>query len=219
VIAKLNKEKEDLTRIQGRQMCQPLLRACALLCALIGSCAANGIEIQITDQAGNPVSDAVVELVIAPPPLKASKDIPAIMDQVGRRFAPRVLAIHKGRTVSLPNSDNVRHHVYSFSPAKTFELKLYKGVAGEPLRFDKAGLVTLGCNIHDRMIGYIYVSEFQHVAVSDEEGRLHFDVVSPPATATVWHPDQVNAQALQTLPLKIESGSGAISIVLALGAQ
>ncbi|MFK8019766.1 MAG: methylamine utilization protein [Pseudomonadales bacterium] len=200
-------------------MCHPLLKTCALAFALLGCCAVNGIEILVTDQHGNPVPDAVVELAIAPAPSQGPSTASAIMDQVGRQFAPRVLAIHKGRNVELPNSDNVRHHVYSFSPAKTFELKLYKGVAGKPLSFDTVGLVTLGCNIHDRMIGYIYVSEFQHVAVSDEKGRIKFDVYSPPATASVWHPDQENAQNLLVLPLIVEPGSDATSIVLTLREQ
>ncbi len=67
------------------------------------------------------------------------------------------------------------HHVYSFSEAKTFELALYKGNAHPPLVFDRPGVVVLGCNIHDSMLGYILVVDTPHFASTDAAGALSLD--------------------------------------------
>ena len=80
---------------------------------------------------------------------------PAIMNQIDKQFAPHVLVVQSGTDISFPNADNLFHHVYSFSPTKQFELKLYKEFTAEPLRFEQAGIVDIGCNIHDWMLGYI----------------------------------------------------------------
>ncbi|MFK7733497.1 MAG: methylamine utilization protein [Pseudomonadales bacterium] len=176
------------------------------------------IEFTVVDQHGKPLSDAVVELLTEPVRTVAAQ--PAIMDQKHRRFAPRVLAIRKGRQVALPNSDNVRHHVYSFSPAKTFEIKLYKGVPGAPMKFDTAGLVTLGCNIHDGMIGYIYVAEHEHVGVSNESGTVSFDTTaSSPTTLRYWHPDQLAAKEFNTMTSNGVQLSHIVTINVAGGDQ
>lgn len=71
--------------------------------------------------------------------------------QQGRQFVPQVSIVQAGTAVSFPNLDTVRHHVYSFSPVKTFELKLYAGTPSTPVVFERAGTAVLGCNIHDRM--------------------------------------------------------------------
>jgi hypothetical protein len=95
--------------------------------------------------------------------------------------------------VSFPNRDDIRHQVYSFSPAKRFELRLYKGTPSEPVLFDKPGLVVLGCNIHDWMVGYIYVTDDPWFAVSDATGTLHLDAL--PAgryQVTLWHPQMID---------------------------
>ena len=113
-------------------------------------------RIKITDMAGQPMENAVVSLR-TDSPQPATKTI-ALMDQVDRQFAPRVLTINQSDLVSFPNSDNIRHHVYSFSAPKVFEIKLYADVPEAPIEFGEPGIVVLGCNIHDDMIGYIYVT-------------------------------------------------------------
>jgi plastocyanin len=126
------------------------------------------IQVHIVDKQNNPVPNAVISL-----PNHASEtpaDL-AIMDQVYGQFSPRVLVIQKGQKVDFPNSDEIRHHVYSFSKPKAFEIKLYKGTSTAPLLFDKPGLVVLGCNIHDDMIGYIYVADNSFAVKTDAEGR------------------------------------------------
>ncbi|MDP2380360.1 MAG: methylamine utilization protein, partial [Pseudohongiella sp.] len=114
---------------------------------------------------------------------------PAIIDQVNRRFVPMVTLVQSGETVSFPNSDNVRHHVYSFSEIRQFSTPLYANEQVEPVLFDKPGVAVLGCNIHDSMVAYVYVSQWQDRAISDENGVLVLRGLSEkPQTFHVWHP-------------------------------
>lgn len=110
------------------------------------------------------------------------------MDQKNHAFVPHILVIETGTEVEFPNSDSVSHHVYSFSPVKKFELALYKGSSHPPQPFDKAGLVTLGCNIHDDMVGYILVVDTPHFALTDATGATHFDLSPGEYTVHVWTP-------------------------------
>lgn len=164
-----------------------LKSALALLLVLLGTLAqAQNLEIVLLDNQGKPLSDAV--LWIEPGPAQ-SQPATAVMDQQKRQFTPYVLPVQVGTTVSFPNADPINHHVYSFSPAKRFELRLYQGTPSEPVLFDKPGLVVLGCNIHDWMLGYIYVTDDPWFAVSDEHGRAA--IAELPAgryAVTLWHP-------------------------------
>ncbi|PYF83187.1 MULTISPECIES: methylamine utilization protein [Marinomonas] len=131
------------------------------------------ITLTVLDQDNLPVDDAVITV---PQQFIGTPNKVAVMDQVNESFVPRVLVVQKGQYVSFPNSDDIRHHVYSFSQPKSFEIKLYKGTAIEPILFDKPGLVVLGCNIHDDMIGYIIVADNALVFKTDENGQVTLPV-------------------------------------------
>ncbi|UAW99370.1 methylamine utilization protein [Halopseudomonas nanhaiensis] len=141
-------------------------------------------QLSVQDMAGVPLADVVLlfdEVPATPHPV-------AVMDQIDRSFAPRVLSIPPGTLVNFPNSDDVRHHVYSFSTARRFELKLFKGTDAPPVLFDTAGVVVLGCNIHDDMIGHILVNE-QGARVSDRDGQVDTAGIEARAQAVSWwHP-------------------------------
>ena len=109
---------------------------------------------------------AVPEGKAPPPPSRR-----AVLDQKNRMFVPHVLPIQTGTAVTFPNSDNVRHQVYSFSPAKKFQLPLYAGTPAAPVVFDKPGVVTVGCNIHDQMSAYIVVVDTPYFALTAERTR------------------------------------------------
>ena len=112
----------------------------------------------------------------------------ALMDQVERKFAPRVLSVNQSDLVSFPNSDNIRHHVYSFSAPKVFEIKLYADVPEAPIEFGEPGIVVLGCNIHDDMIGYIYVTPPEFVsAVTDSLGESVIESSGDITEVRIWH--------------------------------
>src|SRR6185437_16515964 len=112
------------------------------------------LEVIVKDDKGGPGSDAVVYAVGA---ASAAPRKQAVVDQRDKQFVPYVTPVQVGTAVIFPNSDNIRHHVYSFSSAKKFELPLYSGVPAQPVVFDMVGFVTLGCNIHDCMIAYVAV--------------------------------------------------------------
>jgi plastocyanin len=160
--------------------------------------------LQLVDQAGQPVGDVVarIDRAQADATPQASE---AVMDQSNLSFSPRVLAISTGTEVRFPNSDDTRHHVYSFSPAKTFELRLFRGNEAPPVEFDQAGLVVVGCNIHDAMLGYIYVSDGHVYGVSDAGGGLTLPAFSAgdDAELIVWHPELSEGLALPLSQLDV----------------
>lgn len=179
-----------------------LLSLAALLLAAAGPVSAATLEVLAYQADGRPVTDAVVTVQ---GPVGAPEGVlKADMDQRGQRFAPHVLAVHTGTQVRFPNSDNIRHQVYSFSAAKRFELRLYEGTPADPLLFDKPGVVVLGCNIHDWMLGYIYVTDDPRFGVSDAQGRVRLEQL--PAGdyhLTLWHPQLAGMQPLDGGTLKI----------------
>ena len=148
------------------------------------------IRARVADDQGRPIADAVVVAVPADGSLRvATRPRANVVDQVDKEFVPKVQAILVGTSITFPNNDNVRHHVYSFSPAKRFELPLYAGVPAEPVLFDKPGVVVLGCNIHDWMIGYVYVSESPYFAKTGKDGKATLTDLPPRSyTVRVWHP-------------------------------
>jgi plastocyanin len=166
--------------------------------ALAGAAAAQAGEVRavVKDHKGKLVADAVVLAVPADPrnALRARARADA-MDQVDKQFVPYVKAIFVGSTVRFPNSDNIRHQVYSFSSAKKFELPLYSGTEAPPVVFDKPGVVILGCNIHDWMIGYVYVSETPFFAKTGPLGTATIsDMPAGDYTLRVWHPNMDHAE-------------------------
>lgn len=149
------------------------------------------LELNILDSQGKPVKEAVAALVPAQK-VNFTNQPAAIIDQRQNMFVPRVLAIRVNTLVRFPNGDDIRHHVYSFSPAKKFELRLYHGLTAEPVLFDKPGQVVLGCNIHDSMVAYIYVVETDFFAVSNEQGKINITAPAGDYQLQIFHP-QLNS--------------------------
>lgn len=112
----------------------------------------------------------------------------AIIDQIAKRFAPRVSVIRTGTSVAFPNSDHIRHQVYSFSDSKPFTLKLYAGSPKADIVFDKPGLVILGCNIHDTMVAFVGVVDSPYFAKMPATGTSTLDLPPGRYRVRVWHP-------------------------------
>lgn len=182
-------------------------------CLTAAVCAAASVQVELRDEAGKPLSDAVVFLD-SPEAAKAVKPmLGAEMAQQGKEFVPRVLVVTKGTELAFPNRDKVRHHVYSFSPAKKFELKLYAGTPANPVLFDQPGVVLLGCNIHDSMVGWVLVVNTPYHGQS-QAGRLTLDNV-PAGNYHLrsWHPGlPVGAAALDQALVVPSSGSVTASV-------
>ena len=133
------------------------------------------------------------------------------MDQVDKLFKPDILVVQQGDFVDFPNSDNIRHHVYSFSSVNPFELKLYSGRPEAPLQFNKTGVAVLGCNIHDSMVGYIYIAGSKHVLMTDEQGKATLEDDIKYESVNVWHSSSVTSvknipyDSLSTKPTDTDS--------------
>ena len=188
--------------------------ALAMGLALSCSSAIAALRVEVRS-GGQPVESAVVTLT----PLgraAAVTPINAVMDQVGSEFKPRVLVVTKGSRVRFPNSDVIRHQVYSFSAAKRFELPLYTGTPPEPVVFDSAGVVTLGCNIHDWMKGYVVVVDTPHYALSGSDGGVQLDAPVGEYLLTAWHErlPTVDAAPKQTITLPM-AGPATLELTLA----
>lgn len=138
----------------------------------LSSAAANAVDVDlsIVDQHNKPLANAVAALV---PEKKPEFPIQkAIIDQQNNLFVPDLLVVRTNTLINFPNSDDVRHHVYSFSAAKKFELRLYHGKTAEPVLFDKPGKVVLGCNIHDSMSAHIFVLDTDYYQISGADGKI-----------------------------------------------
>jgi plastocyanin len=143
----------------------------------------------VRDDGGKPLPDAVVLAYPEDARAVSPKSGEEVVDQVDKEFVPYVKAVRVGSVVQFPNKDNIRHHVYSFSAAKPFELPLYSGTPAKPVLFDKVGIVKLGCNIHDWMLGYIYVTDAPYFTQSGGDGRAILDQLPGKRyRLRVWHP-------------------------------
>ena len=165
--------------------------AAALSCGPAQAVHAAQVQVLVQGSAGQPLADAV--LLLEPQDARPPAPVPVAgveIAQKGRRFVPAVTVVPVGTKVQFPNQDTVRHHVYSFSPAKKFELKLYVGRPENPVEFDRAGVVVLGCNIHDTMVGWVIVSDTPWYASTPASGRATLADV-PPGHYVLrsWHPD------------------------------
>jgi plastocyanin len=175
---------------KNRQFSRPIFTAFVVL-LMSQAPIAKALDLKILDKNGQAVANAVVSF----PQIKVEKQTTqAIMDQVDKQFAPYVLIIQKNQMVDFPNSDAVRHHVYSFSQANQFEIQLFSGSEAKPLAFKNEGVVVLGCNIHDNMIGYIYINGGELTAMTDNLGEVSIPLPDGIKSAaevelTVWHPE------------------------------
>ena len=145
------------------------------------------VTVSIVPQAGVSPEGTVVVFDpkdAVPPPAHNT----ATIDQVNRQFVPRVTVVRTGTSIKFPNSDNVRHQVYSFSAAKTFTLKLYSGQPSDPVVFDKPGLVVLGCNIHDRMSGFVGIVDTPYFGKASAAGTFGIDLPPGHYRVRIWHP-------------------------------
>lgn len=164
-----------------------------LVLACLGACPARAADFdaRVVDRSGRPVTDAVVTI-------RPDAGVPAgpirfpwgtAMAQQNIQFAPRTLIVPIGATVSFPNKDKVRHHVYSFSKAARFEFKLYGRDESRSYTFKSTGAVAVGCNIHDMMRGFIKVVDTPYAATTNASGAARIaGLPAGQATVTVWHP-------------------------------
>lgn len=164
-----------------------------LVCCLQHQALAFEWQLTVVDQDGTPLDDAVIELVhlATAKTTNTATESSTTIKQQALNFVPFVSAVQVGTLIDFPNFDRTRHHVYSFSAAKMFEIQLYHDRPEAPIEFDKPGIVALGCNIHDYMEAYIFISDSPLLAVTDETGQVQFiDLPEGEYRLTIWHPFQ-----------------------------
>jgi plastocyanin len=174
-----------------------------------GAAGAASVEARVLDTDGNPVEGAVLMAFTGAGPARDGPDIVDV-DQKNKEFVPRISAVSVGTKIRFPNYDQIRHHVYSFSPAKTFEIPLYKGIPADPIVFDKPGVVTLGCNIHDWMQGWVLVTEASRFEMTDAGGSVTLDDL-PAGTVRlrVWHPESKQEPEATEQSVRLSDGDPA----------
>lgn len=178
---------------------------------LAGSSMAAEVAVTVFDQHGKPLPLAVVSVVGAP----ATPTV-AAMDQVEQLFNPFVLTVPVGSQVSFPNSDNIRHQVYSFSAAKPFELPLYSNQQAPTLEFPQAGVVVLGCNIHDHMRAYIYVSPHQQSTTTNAYGQATVTIADDSESQLrIWYP-RMGEQITEEHLVSVSSEQQQLQVTLAV---
>jgi plastocyanin len=181
---------------------RPPARACrnrsaaggaAALLWLLGALAASALAaatlvVNVQTPDGHALPGAVVTVRSLDAPGRHATPVRAVMDQVNHSFAPDLLVIPVGSTVEFPNSDSVSHQIYSFSPAKRFQLPLYRGKPYPPVHFDQPGVITLGCNIHDEMLAYLLVTDAAWYGRTNPGGSFSADVPRGHYRVALWHP-------------------------------
>jgi plastocyanin len=171
----------------------PSFACFAVLLAMGFPAAAATVDIQISETGGQPAANAVVALTAQSGPAPISH-LPAegIIDQRHETFLPLVTIVRRGGHVIFTNNDTTMHQVYSFSPTKQFEFEIDEGRRSEPVVFDKPGVASIGCNIHDHMITYVYVADAPWAVLTDSKGRAQLADL-PPGNyrVDIWHPQLV----------------------------
>ena len=189
------------------------LRVAALLTSLFFASFGSTAEfrLQVHDGHGQPVPD-----IVAYVPSAAAKPIgmQVDIDQINKEFVPYVTVVPVGSRIRFPNKDNIRHHVYSFSDAKKFELRLYSGVPAEPVLFERAGVVALGCNIHDWMLAYVLVIDTPWFGKSNDAGELVLQLPPGPHQLQLWHPE-LNAPTA-TLAITVTDATAPLRVPVSL---
>jgi plastocyanin len=170
------------------------------------------LDVNISYPDGSAVPHAVAYAVPSRP-IPETRTV-ATMDQVDRMFVPHVLPVRVGTWVEFPNSDNVRHQVYSISPAKRFQSPLYVGKPARPIQFDKPGVVAVGCNVHEQMSGFIVVVPTPYFGTS-ENGRLKInDLGADDYLVQVWYEGMRKEPEPRHVKLAAD-GTAAVAFVVA----
>lgn len=182
-----------------------------LLALVMNGANAADVVVKIHNRAGDAIADAVVTLTDD----KAGTSAPArpptekTIDQRDETFIPYVEIFRPGDHVVFRNSDHTRHHVYSFSPIKTFEFVLKPGEMSPSLTLDQVGIAAVGCNIHDHMISYLYVTNALRAAKSGADGIIRIEGLSVGHyTVHVWHPQLHPGHPEMTQALLVTAGEG-----------
>lgn len=179
---------------------------------LSGLVQAATLQVSVQGPEAQPLEGAVVylESEAAARQLKPLSEV-AIVQQ-DKTFIPEVTVVTQGTAVAFPNQDTVRHHVYSFSPIKKFDIKLYAGTPEKPIVFEQAGIAVLGCNIHDQMVAWVLVLNTPYFARTDAKGQLKLEAPAGDYRLRVWHKQWREGREPLDRPLSLNAGGSMTSL-------
>lgn len=179
----------------------PSLGYLMLLIYSMGS-SAGEITIIIEDKKQRPLHDTVVELVGTDFDTTTADNIE--ITQINKEFTPEISVIARGSSVTFTNKDPFQHHVYSVSKGNQFDLPLYQGAPSKRIVFDTPGIAKLGCNIHDWMLAFAYVSQSKRIIITDSSGKAHFtDLPGGEYQLRVWNPRLKKNKKILSQPLSL----------------
>ncbi len=186
----------------------------AALCLLATATHAGPLSVTVTGSNGKPLASAVVAVIVKGTRATAAPGTTVQIAQRERQFQPQLSVFQTGTAVQFPNFDTVRHHVYSFSPIQKFELKLYAGTPAVPVMFDKPGIATLGCNIHDRMLAWVVVVDTPYFAKTDAAGVALIDLPAGDHRLRAWHPGLTEFGAWVEQAVHVGAGADRAALVV-----
>jgi plastocyanin len=185
----------------------------AALCVVASPVFAASVSFVVAQRDGKPLPGAVITVEPESGKLPPASPQKAIVDQVELSFVPEVTVIPVGSSVSFPNSDQVSHQVYSFSPARRFQLPLYRGQPHAPVVFDQPGIVTLGCNIHDNMAAFIVVTAAPFFGRTDDKGAWTIpNLPDGLYRVRIWHPLLKDQTKMLERPVRVAAGSNDVAL-------
>lgn len=180
--------------------------ALAAACCCAADVVAAALTVHVQDGNGAALADTVI--YAEPEGGQALRTMASgEIAQKGLKFIPLVTVVQTGSKIFFPNNDKVRHHIYSYSPAHKFDQKLYSGEAAAPQLFDKAGIVVLGCNIHDKMLAFVKVVDTPYFAKTDGGGGARLDLPAGKYTVKAWHYNTVGGLTPEQ-PVQFKTGDG-----------
>ena len=198
------------------------LRHFALCLAVAGGLAlalpasATALAVQVLDGGGRPLAGAAIFLESHAAKLATRPVNHVVIVQSARQFLQPVTLVPVGSAVNFPNRDTVRHHLYSFSPVKKFEIKRYVGIPAAPVLFDQPGIAALGCNIHDNMAAWVVVVDTPYHGLTGADGKLNLAQVPPGSyRLRTWHPSLPPGAPAQDQALQL-GGTGGLAIQVKL---
>lgn len=195
----------------------PIFAICLALAGFSAPAGAGDITIMVHDADGAPVTNAIVTLSAADVQPAPHTSTTTIIDQQHEQFKSLVSLVRPGDKVRFHNSDAVLHHVYSFAPINQFDMLVRPAETTPETLYAAAGIAAIGCNVHDDMRTYVFVTGLPFAAMTGDDGRAK--ILSAPAGATelsVWHPLAKGRNQTMTSAIVIDSGAQEVTIEIAL---
>lgn len=204
-----------MPRILGGMTARIVLAALVLCAAFDARAHAASLDINVVDTKGKAARDVVVTLMPERGRIDARAPERGVIDQRRETYLPLVTIIRVGGSLIFTNNDTTMHQVYSFSPIKQFQLETDRGQTSKPVIFEKPGVAAIGCNIHDNMVAYVFVSDAPFAVLSDANGHARLsDIPQGSYRARIWHPNLPAGKTPPSVTVAVGEKNGNLTLAL-----